>query len=403
MMYFPRHLQNPSTSPSIYVMLPSVWAHDQCGPVGPVLLTSIRLSFLPEELSTIEGPTLKTSPCMSVHAITEGPIPITYFQNATKVLNIADLPCGPWNGTNHYLPYQNNLFSYQPIIALPSKPFDKIPAWSTCTPNAFQGQDPPRTLTAGSILAPTTTKVKSEPQMTPATPSPSVPPLPLKTTSQVDPEPGIPKSTDAVQSTKSPRNTSDPTTEDPSSPQSPMIGQASSNDPVTSITAQASVDSIMPDSRSARSYSPDPPPKDPSNDINTPPRAPAVVVQGQTITDGAAPVTINNTPVTYQAGILSAGGAVRRISASWGQNGPNISPVTVGGLTFSPSPTPASGVQSPYPALMITVGFHPIEVASNAIAVAGTTLKPGDSAILIGGTPISLGSSSPSLAAGRKY
>jgi len=52
---------------------------------------------------------------------------------------------------------------------------------------------------------------------------------------------------------------------------------------------------------------------------------------------------------------------------------------------------------------MITVGFHPIEVASNAIAVAGTTLKPGDSAILIGGTPISLGSSSPSLAAGRKY
>jgi len=56
-------------------------------------------------------------------------------------------------------------------------------------------------------------------------------------------------------------------------------------------------------------------------------------------------------------------------------------------------PTAAGDVRSPDPATTIISGSQTITIAPNAIAVAGTTLKPGDSAIKIAGTPISLGSS----------
>ena len=88
-----------STSPSIYVKFPTVSASDRCGLIGSVA-TSITLAFSPGELSTFVW--------------ANGPF--------TSVLDTADLPCGPWNGTNYFLPdYWSNSSYYQPLIVLPSK------------------------------------------------------------------------------------------------------------------------------------------------------------------------------------------------------------------------------------------------------------------------------------------
>ncbi|CAD6592468.1 MAG: hypothetical protein ASARMPRED_006304 [Alectoria sarmentosa] len=148
---------------------------------------------------------------------------------------------------------------------------------------------------------------------------------------------------------------------------------------------------------------------------NTPLAFPsAVVLQGHTITQGAAPVITSKTPVVYQSGSISAGGEIQAIPTSWGQGNENASPMTVGGLTFSAIPSAAKADGDPQngnspaakaaqisgpaannldPATYITVGGQTIAVEANALSVAGTNLKPGDPGITIDGTPISLGSS----------
>ncbi|MCJ1436806.1 hypothetical protein MMC27_006188 [Xylographa pallens] len=150
------------TSPSIYVAFPTVSAVDGCGLVGAPV-TSLTLAFAPGELSTIAnqnpGPGVRTS----------------------LAFDPADMPCGPRNGENGFLPNPVNVSSYLPIIALPSKLLAYRPDWATlsCDNDIWQGQDPPFALTP-------------QPQgMPPSTPALSVtqdPPLP-KTT------PAVPAST----------------------------------------------------------------------------------------------------------------------------------------------------------------------------------------------------------------
>ena len=108
-----------STSPSVYVNFPVVSARDSCGSLGPTL-TFIALALAPGDLSTFEFDLFDGQP-------------------RTRPLNIADLPCGTWNGTNHWLP---NVYlpwsliglsqikeSYQPLIALPSQFARMVPEW----------------------------------------------------------------------------------------------------------------------------------------------------------------------------------------------------------------------------------------------------------------------------------
>ena len=154
-----------STSPSIYVRFPTVSASDACGFIGSAL-TSITLAFSPGELSTFVWELYMS----------------TSTQTYTSALDTADLPCGPWNGTDKFLPEPwSNYSSYQPLIVLPSKLVNMVPAWKSCTADMFEGQDPPRALTPAAAMAPTPTDAETDPQGNPPLPSPPIASLPRKT------------------------------------------------------------------------------------------------------------------------------------------------------------------------------------------------------------------------------
>lgn len=98
------------------------------------------------------------------------------------MLDTNHLPCGPSNKSSNW-DVQDDYISddYQPLVALPTKLKQLVPAWSSCYGNAFQGQDPPRTLSPATIQVPQLAIVDDYPQPTPASPSPPIPPLPIKT------------------------------------------------------------------------------------------------------------------------------------------------------------------------------------------------------------------------------
>ena len=390
-------------------------ASDSCGLIGSAA-TSMTLAFSPGELSTYVW---------------------NYPSGTTSVLDTADLPCGPWNGTNHFLPEPwSNSSYYQPLIVLPSKLIDMVPAWKSCTADIFEGQDPPRTLSPAATLAPAPTNADTHAQKTVASPSPSIPHPPSKTGAEIfqtanrdptqnspsgpiDPpeggsgahskpnDPSVGVSGDSGGANSSPK-LNNPSTGDPSDPQGPADNVASSA--VSSVLVPA----ISPAGNPPGNGPSSPSAADPNDIKNTPPSLlPAVAVQGHTITQGAAPVTISQTPVVYESGSIDVGGDIQAIPSGWGEVSENLSPVTVGGLTFSPVPSAAKGdddtrtsndpaanaeIYNPAasnldPATYITVGGETIAVDADAVSVAGTTLKPGDPGVTIDGTPISLGSS----------
>ena len=444
-----------STSPSIYVRFPIVSASDACGLIGSAS-TSITLAFSPGELSTFEWELyMRTS-----------------TQTFTKVLDTADLPCGPWNGTDKFLPEPwSNYSSYQPLIVLPSKLIDMVPAWRSCTADMFEGQDPPRTLAPAAAMVPAPTKADTHAQKSVASPSPSIPALPLKSgaghsqpadpgptpnppSTPNDPSPSVgdpgdpgdlgrpnlpskpndPSTDDPKDSSddKSPLKPNDPSkghSEDPSNgdshtqpndapkgdPGDPNGSQDSSHDVVSSVASLISNPTQTIAEYPAVNGHSDPSAADSKDTKNTQlALPPAVALQGHTITQGAAPVTISDTPVVYQSGSISAGGEIKAVPTGWGQSNQDPKSMIVGGLTFSAVPSAAKAesgshssddyaangakmndppAKSPNPATYITVGSETIAVDANGISVAGTILKPGSPGITIDGTPISLGSS----------
>ena len=411
-------------------------ATDACGLIGSVA-TSITLAFSPGELSTfVWDPSPKV-------------LKVSKSWSATSVLDTADLPCGPWNGTDHFLPIPwSNSSYYQPLIVLPSKLIDVKPAWISCTADIFEGQDPPRILSPAAALAPAPTDANTHVQNNAASPSPSIPSLPVKTgagksqpvdpgpnspskpVDPLDPSPGDPGSSNNPSGLSKPinpfaGNSGDTNNKNsPPNPDGPSTGDLGDpSDP------QGSADSgTSPAASPALDPTQTPAGGPPANDLSNPSAAadtddtkksplavpPAVAFQSSTITQGAAPVTISKTPVVYQSGSISAGGEIQAIPIGWGQDNENARPMIVGGLTFSAVPSAAEAdndsqigkehtansvqindpaANDPDSATFVTVGGQTIAVDANAISVAGKTLKPGDPGIIIDGTPVSLGSS----------
>ena len=384
----------------------------------------------------------------------------TSTKTYTSVLDTAYLPCGPWNGTDKFLPEPwSNYSSYQPLIVLPSKLIDMVPAWKSCTADMFEGQDPPRTLSPAAALVPAPTNANIHPQKNSASSSPSIPHLPPKTGAGVsqlaDPGP-TPSSHSKLaglsvgdigdpNDSNRPSKPNDLSIEDPghsnndnSPPKSmgPFVGDSGDssndktpkpNDPLggdlkdpgdsealTDSAVSAATSPASSPTQTTAGYAPANGPSNPftadfNDNTNTPLTfPPAVALQGHTITQGGAPVTISKMPVVYQSGSISAGGDIQAIPTGWGQGNQNTSPTTVGGLTFLAILSAAKAYgdprngnyhaadpagDNPNPATYITVGGETIAVDLNAISLAGTTLNPGDPGVIIDGTPISLGSS----------
>ena len=188
-------------------------ASDACGFIGSAL-TSITLDFSPGELSTFVWELYMS----------------TSTKTYTSALDTADLPCGPWNGTDKFLPEPwSNYSSYQPLIVLPSKLVNMVPAWKSCTADMFEGQDPPRALTPAAAMAPTPTDAETDPQGNPALPSPPIVSLPRKT-GATNLQPAGPSST-----LKPPPEANDPSvgaSGDPSTPnEHSKPNDSSENDP----------------------------------------------------------------------------------------------------------------------------------------------------------------------------
>lgn len=124
--------------------------------------------------------------------------------------------------------------------------------------------------------------------------------------------------------------------------------------------------------------------------------APAVIVQGQTLYAGAAPVRIGTAALAYSSGsIYVDNNAVALPTQAVNPATPmisnqNIASTVINGLTFFPGPSSALASASP---IATIAGQIVAQGSSGALVVGGTILTPNAPAITIAGTPISLGSS----------
>ena len=381
-----------STSPSVYIGFPLVSASDSCGSVGPTL-TSLILAFAPGELSTM------------LYYGAPPDDPYGMYAVSSRVLDTNDLPCGPLDKDGNWNVQGGFDTDYQPLVELPTKLQQLVPAWSSCYGNAFQGQDPPRALSPGTRLTPESTTVHANPQPTPAAPSPPIPSLPVETgagTAQpLTPSPAT-----------DPKDIVDPVA-GPAQSSGSDEGQVIGNDPGAS--RGSAEDPKAPDPKAADPKSAGRPEVDPIFP-QTPMPVPsvAVVVQDQTITNNGETVNVGGMTVAYQSGSIRVNDEVQQYPAAEHLDIVDACPVTVGGLTFSAA-TPISqhdeppqdgtkgssnGIGSnvlpnndPGSSTYITVGGQTITVQANRIVVAGITLHPGDPGVTVAGSPVSLGSS----------
>ncbi|KAI9700081.1 MAG: hypothetical protein M1836_002615 [Candelina mexicana] len=128
---------------------------------------------------------------------------------------------------------------------------------------------------------------------------------------------------------------------------------------------------------------------------------PALVVAGQTLTENSPSIVVGGTPVAYSAGAVQVGtNAPVAIPQQQGQDqsarqqdqqAPAPSPITVDRLTF----VPVASTNSPNQAAFsdaIDIGGQPASVnAAGDVEIAGQTLLPEGSPIIVQEMPLSLG------------
>ena len=239
--------------------------------------------------------------------------------------------------------------SYQPLIALPSQFARTVPEWSRGTANFWQGQfpgqDPPQALSPAKAMVPLPTKVDPKSQTTAASPSPSLPSLPLETSvgtqQRIDPSPleispADTKTTQAsMHGTEAPTDPKDPPAGDPRflSTQDASMNfsanhraamqdpNAAATKPVIS-TARAMLSAPIQPSAGAQLADPPTIIADSSTSAFSadgndplPTFPPAVAIQGQILTAGAAPANIDGKPFLYDTGSIRVGSEIRPINS----------------------------------------------------------------------------------------
>lgn len=111
----------------------------------------------------------------------------------------------------------------------------------------------------------------------------------------------------------------------------------------------------------------------------------AVVVQGQTVAEGAAPVTIKGSAVVYSSGLIYVGSNAAPAPTSRQQQ--NQSPAVIGGLTYFIVPSARTG------ASVITASGQGESVHPSEFVFGSQTIIEGAAPVTISGIPVSLGSS----------
>lgn len=368
------------------------------------------LSFSPGELSTIEGPIVMNS----------------YYSRPsswTKQFNLRDLPCPPQSvmEANWYKPEPGE--PYRPLIAMPSQLKQRIPWFSFCE-NIFTAYDPPRALRSAPALAPVITR-DSDPQTQKPTAAPShTVDLGARKTAASKTSISVPMAAHSGQETPSL-----PTDVDPESSSDPKKGtnfgqsgdvtgdpgkQADPNVPDRPLQSDAVVNSNQDPNHKASSIVGNEPKQDDKGDptgndpgqeaagasqITNPETATLVGMPEDPKSASKVPDQLPQRILTTIAGhaitanptaVAIAGTAINPGDPAVSIGGTRIALNNAGSLILNSKTIPlASG--PPLPETLTTmIANQPITANPTAVAMAGTTLRPGDPAATIGGTQVAL-------------
>lgn len=413
-----------SVSPSLYVIYPELYAQDRCGNLGPPL-SSVTLAFTPGELSTIINSS-STFP-LNINDLSNDPFrartvqPLTYQPNSNPQIsaNQAKWLSGLNNGTK---PIR---FLYSPMLAMPSKLIDLMPAWSTCGIDNVGVEDPPSALGPATVMVPIQT-ASNPPQADVAAQGPPMPSLPAQTghvgpqiqsqhpsqgpsaDAQVPSQAKLPSAIGHSSESAPPPKSQPPFASGGSHPTygdmgntlvplqttvpsyaSPRNGvgygpdsaggHAPGNDPVgAERDNSAGVNVEGPEKTTSGtslgqaavafgnpSLSWDESASKPPPTAQMGPNPPAVVISGQTISDNAAQLTIDGTKVAYQSVAINS--YIQSIPTATKSGQTQVEFSTVGGLNFYILP---ASVQS-----------DPTQLDQNAPNLMSVIDKDSDSAI----------------------
>ncbi|KAL8845821.1 MAG: hypothetical protein Q9221_009041 [Calogaya cf. arnoldii] len=277
--------------------------------------------------------------------------------------------------------------TYRPRIEIPQALQDLDPAWKRCVVDSYEGIDPPHALSNSQLLAPPLPKETGNgeggepgkppgnPQANPPAPITNSPPNEGSSDPPKQQDPQQPNAQDPGKLDQSGRNpTQDVPNGDarpgPANQQAPQQPDA----PGSEISNQNGIggkpveDDRKGPSEPSKTTSPPTSPADISTQQPNPqpaqPAQPSIVVEGQTIKQGAAPVTIGGIPVIYSKGSVYVGEA-------------SAPAPTAGGFNFVPV------VQQKMP----ENAAKPAQ-AKPAVIVQGQTIKQGSPPVIINGNKV---------------
>ena len=237
---------------------------------------------------------------------------------------------------------------------MPAQLRQRVPWLSFCEDIVFTAYDPPTALRSATALVPTVTP-DSDPkiQNSPAVPSPTIDPGARKTVAGIESS-SVPPFATVAQKTPSPGTYSDP--------------KEYISDPKQDSGMEKGSDTG----------------KDPEQQAN--PHAAGAPVQSDPATTNDQVSNQKPSPVAHDEPDKSENQSENRhpTEGESGQEAAGASQLT------SPEATTPTDASNPAQRMLTTIAGHIITAAPTAVAIAGSTLKPGDPDVTIGGTPLAL-------------
>ena len=338
------------TSPYLYVVYPSIWAEDRCGPHGG-FYTSITWSFLPGQLSSLDS------------------------HGYTRVFNETELPCrrkGYWS---------DGLYHPATLAAVPQLNMLE-PSYKNCFVGYWQGLDPPFAFSAKTDFFDTTT-ADPKPTLPPASPQSTHERVPQQTSNPNPPQNSGPNTSPKPDPKPDPKSEPQPESEPKAQPGSPVSQQAEpSSAPVHRFSSHPTVTQVPHTT---------PPPIVVGSHTVSVDHINSIVHIGSHTARLGKPVVISDTPISVAPGSIKA---VVGPSTQQVVNQPAPEPIIAGGNTLHSSDG------------HFEVGGQTVEPGSPAITVQNTpiSIAPGGASAVIGSSTVDLGSSSfqsPVLVAGQ--
>ncbi|MCJ1395104.1 Mucin-21 [Xylographa bjoerkii] len=382
------------TSPSAYIVFPTISAADECGLVGSIH-TDVTFPVAAGQLSTVIA-------SQNVYS--------------TFPFDFADALCPPASvADDFHISFIGQ--GYRPIIAPPAGLTSIDPAWvSFCgVGDPFQGNDPPYALTPAANLSPSTTIPSALPDKTSASPSSAIPSMPAQTstTAMFVPQPvssAAPPSSPSPPSSSSSLSLLSSTTVSPSSIISLRTSFSAIATPIGPIDTLSSSQTSQLSSPAATAGGSSGGVPLPASSTSTSPvvisiagqsftanSASVWVAGAATLTAGGAAITISNTVVSLapSASFAVVGSSTQALPQAQSTPTPYI--LTLPGMTLTVVPTAVAISEQIF---TFNSSTYTANSASDFV-IGNQTLVPG-AVVTVSGTPISLGPGATDVVVGTK-